>query len=195
MGNHQGGAHFILLAQAATMLACGRTTLYEYVKEGRLHLIHHGRHSVLALQEVDRLAADLAAEAGVELELAYPAFAREQEAAIPEWGESSRAWRHGITVERLREMMASGVCDICGAEAELELDHDHACCHSQPECGKCLRGAVCHRCNIGLARFNDDPALLRGAAEYLGPFHEGFLCLQKAAVYLERNQSRQHIAA
>ena len=90
MGN-RGGVHFISLAQAATMLACGRTTLYEYVKDGRLHLIHHGRHSVLAIQEVDRLATDLAAEAGVALELAYPAFAREQEAAIPEWGESGRA--------------------------------------------------------------------------------------------------------
>jgi len=63
-----GTVHFISLEQAALMLGCGRSTLYRlYIHTGDLHLIHHGRRSVVAVAEVNRLAAKLASKAGVIL--------------------------------------------------------------------------------------------------------------------------------
>jgi len=62
----QPPVHFVSMARAATVLGCGRSTLYQYVRSGDLHLVHHGRHSVLAVQEIDRLALRLATQAGVE---------------------------------------------------------------------------------------------------------------------------------
>jgi len=59
--------HFVSVARAAMMLGCGRSTLYRYVHSGDIHLVHHGRRSVVAVIEVDRLATKLAVEAGVEL--------------------------------------------------------------------------------------------------------------------------------
>jgi hypothetical protein len=68
----------------------------------------------------------------------------------------------------------NGVCAICGRNettryigpaergtrfAALSADHNHAT-------GK-ARGLLCRRCNSGLGHFNDDPALLMVALEYL----------------------------
>ncbi len=61
--------HFVSITEAGLMLGIGRTTIYDYVKAGDLHLVHHGRRSVVAVVEVDRLAARLAAAAGVDLGL------------------------------------------------------------------------------------------------------------------------------
>ena len=62
----EGGVHFVSVAQAALMLGCGRTTIYEYVRTGDIHLVHHGRRSVVSVREIDKLAYRLAFEAGVE---------------------------------------------------------------------------------------------------------------------------------
>lgn len=55
-----------------------------------------------------------------------------------------------------------GVCAICfsppGADA-LAIDH----CHTTGA----VRGLLCRSCNAGLGRYNDDPARLRRAADYL----------------------------
>lgn len=61
--------HFVSVAQAALILGCGRTTMYEYVRSDDIHLVHHGRRSVVAVVEIDRLAARLASEAGIDLDL------------------------------------------------------------------------------------------------------------------------------
>lgn len=54
-------------------------------------------------------------------------------------------------------------CAICGeraaADRRLEVDHDHATNR--------IRGLLCSKCNNGLARFRDDPNLLRIAIDYL----------------------------
>lgn len=46
------------------------------------------------------------------------------------------------------------------------IDHDHTCCPGQQSaCGRCIRGVLCRRCNHML--ITDNPATLRGLAEYL----------------------------
>ncbi len=63
----------------------------------------------------------------------------------------------------------NGVCAICG-QPETSREHgkevralavDH--CHENGH----VRGLLCQRCNHTLGRMNDDPSLLRRAADYL----------------------------
>jgi hypothetical protein len=61
-------------------------------------------------------------------------------------------------VERFVEAKASEQCIICGLPAEV-VDHDHIT--------KRIRGSLCHRCNMGLGHFRDNPELLELAAMYL----------------------------
>lgn len=56
----------------------------------------------------------------------------------------------------------NGVCPICRRPPKtrrLDIDHDHKT--------GLIRGLLTHRCNQGLQMFNDDPATLRRAADYL----------------------------
>ncbi len=73
--------------------------------------------------------------------------------------------RYNISVA-VYEAMMKGVdrkCMICNASEKdkdtLHIDHDHSD-------GK-IRGVLCVDCNHGLAKFQDDPVLLRKAANYL----------------------------
>lgn len=66
----------------------------------------------------------------------------------------------GVPVEEVKALLARGKCDLCGATANLCIDH----CHRRGS----LRGLLCGACNKGLGFFRDDPALLRKAARYLG---------------------------
>lgn len=61
-------------------------------------------------------------------------------------------------VERFVEAKSSEECIICGLPAEV-VDHDHIT--------KRIRGSLCHRCNMGLGHFRDNPELLELAAMYL----------------------------
>lgn len=61
-------------------------------------------------------------------------------------------------LERFVEAKSSKECIICGLPAEV-VDHDHT--------SKRIRGGLCHRCNMGLGLFRDDPELLEFAAMYL----------------------------
>jgi hypothetical protein len=70
--------------------------------------------------------------------------------------------RLGITdcesAERL--WSAPHVCQICGTQTgNFRIDHDH-------KTGK-VRGLLCHKCNVGIGYFLDDPALLMKAIQYL----------------------------
>lgn len=55
------------------------------------------------------------------------------------------------------------VCAICGTDkpgfVNWSADHNHASME--------LRGVLCHRCNIGLGHFGDNPHTLMAAATYL----------------------------
>jgi hypothetical protein len=75
-------------------------------------------------------------------------------------------WRtYRITVEDYEEMWdeQDGSCAICGEEfenhTEGKVDHNH-------KTGN-VRALLCNKCNTGLGDFNDDPSLLRAAADYI----------------------------
>jgi hypothetical protein len=71
-----------------------------------------------------------------------------------------------------------GVCEISGLPETsvskrtgkvypLAVDHDRTCCPGDRSCGKCLRGLIRRNLNVALGMFNDDPELLRAAADYI----------------------------
>lgn len=89
--------------------------------------------------------------------------------ATPEGKRKSREYhlgkKYGLTQEQYDEMLAAqgGGCWICRRpprpDIALHVDHDH-------ETGR-IRGLTCFRCNNALGDFNDDPALLARALDYL----------------------------
>lgn len=67
-------------------------------------------------------------------------------------------YRGVISDKNLKEIIAVGVCTICGEPGD-QVDH----CH---ETGQ-VRGLLCVNCNTGLGKFKDDPDLLEFARIYL----------------------------
>jgi hypothetical protein len=77
---------------------------------------------------------------------------------------SKRDWyqrRYGITIEDRERMFAAqdGICAICASAPAEHIDHDHRT--------GLVRALLCGRCNRGIGMFDDDPARLRDAADYL----------------------------
>ena len=77
------------------------------------------------------------------------------------------SYRYGITkadYDRMREAQGDS-CAICGDQQPgsrsrvWSVDH----CHATNR----VRGLLCHRCNMGLGYFKDDPERLRAAIKYL----------------------------
>jgi hypothetical protein len=72
---------------------------------------------------------------------------------------------YGISPEEYDALLTSqdGRCCICGADYPgangWHIDH----CHKTGV----VRGILCHRCNLGLGNFRDDPERLAAAIEYL----------------------------
>ena len=70
-----------------------------------------------------------------------------------------------LTIEEYETILKSqhGRCAICGTDQPgakgFAVDHDHFT--------EAIRGILCPRCNVGLGQFQDSPALLRKASEYL----------------------------
>ena len=88
----------------------------------------------------------------------------------PEKHRDIKLRRYGMSGEQYDEMLArqGGVCAICdrpetarhaGTVRALAVDHNH-------QTGR-TRALLCQRCNHTLGRMNDDPQLLRRAADYL----------------------------
>ena len=59
----------VTLEEAARRLGCGKTPVYQYVRSGDLHIVHHGKRSTIAVAELNHLATQLASEAGVPSDL------------------------------------------------------------------------------------------------------------------------------
>lgn len=83
--------------------------------------------------------------------------------------------KYGISLVRYNELLSEqgGGCAICeatkpgGRGRRFHVDHDHACCPGGRSCGKCVRGLLCHACNVGLGAFGDDVERLTSAMAYL----------------------------
>jgi hypothetical protein len=68
---------------------------------------------------------------------------------------------YGLTLAEIEQLKQaqSGRCQLCNRERPLVVDHKHGT--------KKVRGILCNPCNLGLGSFQDNPALLRLAADYL----------------------------
>lgn len=76
---------------------------------------------------------------------------------------------YGLTPEEYQKLcdVQENRCKICGEtppktssrKMKLAIDHSHKKGH--------IRGLLCHRCNLVLGNFNDDPHLFRQALVYL----------------------------
>jgi hypothetical protein len=81
-----------------------------------------------------------------------------------------------------------GRCLLCPCDITEKpyIDHDHKCCDTssgkRKTCGKCVRGLLCYRCNLGLGQFDDDVDRLRAAADYIERHRQ-------TAAYLEAHTS------
>jgi hypothetical protein len=74
--------------------------------------------------------------------------------------KSNRKYRiasYGLTQEQFASLLdaqqhACGMCHEVFEDGQLiHVDHDHACCQRKNRsCGKCIRGLLCHVCNIAL---------------------------------------------
>ena len=92
------------------------------------------------------------------------AYARTSPEVKARWNRVRRAKTYGLTLEEYDELVSRvTACEICGTDnpgpQDWHIDHDH-------RTGK-VRSILCHNCNLGLGHFQDDPARLRAAADYL----------------------------
>lgn len=101
---------------------------------------------------------------------------RARRAADPaKYSALNRMRRYGITQAQYDALLASqgGRCAICsatepgGKHGTWHIDHAHACCPGERSCGACVRGLLCHRCNIGIGHFADNTAVIAAALRYL----------------------------
>lgn len=105
---------------------------------------------------------------------------QQRNAARVDWRskQDQMRFRFGMNFDDYEAMLAAqdGGCAICKrppreGERRFAIDHDHSCCPGGygRTCGKCVRGLLCHRCNLGLGYLEGwyaehGPAALR----YLG---------------------------
>ena len=81
--------------------------------------------------------------------------------------------RFGIADRDAFTEAQGNVCAICGTDKpggphnRWAIDHDRWCCPDKVSCGQCIRGILCHPCNVGLGHFNEDPDRLIAAAFYV----------------------------
>lgn len=88
-----------------------------------------------------------------------------------------RAWqrktRCGLLPEDIERMLEAigHQCEICKDpinEKTARVDHDHDCCpEATKSCGLCIRGLICHRCNVGLGYFRESADNLAMAIDYV----------------------------
>lgn len=98
----------------------------------------------------------------------------EQIAKDQEYERKRSLARHGLTVEEYNRILESqgNCCAICkspepNGKGLWHIDHDHECCDSVHSCGNCIRGLLCHSCNVAVGLFNDDVSLIEKAIRYL----------------------------
>ena len=90
---------------------------------------------------------------------------------------SNRKYRiasYGLTQELFDSLLAAqqfacGMCHEPFGEGQLiHVDHDHTCCREKNRsCGKCIRGLLCHTCNIALGHIERRYAMARAYLDSL----------------------------
>ena len=85
--------------------------------------------------------------------------------------KSNRKYRissYGLSQEQFDRLLAAQLqtCGMCHEPFEqgqlIHVDHDHACCRGKNRsCGKCIRGLLCHTCNIALGHIERRFAMAR----------------------------------
>lgn len=82
-------------------------------------------------------------------------------------------YNYNLTLDQFNTMFAQQnyVCKLCKEKPnKICVDHDHKCCGGAQSCGKCVRGLLCYSCNIGIGNLQDNPILIRAAADYVENF-------------------------
>jgi recombination endonuclease VII len=85
--------------------------------------------------------------------------------------KSNRKYRissYGLTPEQFDRLLDAQqrTCGMCHEPFEegqlIHIDHDHACCRGKSRsCGECIRGLLCHTCNIALGHIERRYAMAR----------------------------------
>lgn len=82
--------------------------------------------------------------------------------------------QYGITAEQWDTLLETqnNSCAICfstepGRGTRFAVDHDHNCCSGPRSCGDCVRGLLCHNCNLMLGTANDSIESLESGINYL----------------------------
>jgi len=90
--------------------------------------------------------------------------------------------KYGLTIPAYNGILRSqnDACALCkeGPDNEIDyvdasdrtfwhIDHDHSCCDREGSCGTCVRGILCHACNvIHLPAYERFPDLLRAEPSF-----------------------------
>ena len=88
----------------------------------------------------------------------------------PEIGRRQRLKRYyGITLEDFERMSEeqNHCCAICNTHVDEARIHNNTFCVDHNHKTGEVRGLLCHYCNTALGKLQDNPALLRAAADYL----------------------------
>jgi hypothetical protein len=90
-----------------------------------------------------------------------------------DYNRKRRLSLYGLSGTSFDELLTEqrGHCAICATEDPgprgWHIDHDHACCPGIGSCGACVRGLLCHRCNLMLGNAKDSIETLERAVKYL----------------------------
>ena len=93
---------------------------------------------------------------------------RESKESRKKYNRKARISSYGLTEEQFDLILAAQnyACAMCcepfQAGQRIHVDHDHACCsRKNRSCGACLRGLLCHTCNIALGHIERRYAMAR----------------------------------
>lgn len=94
-----------------------------------------------------------------------------------------RLRKHHVPIERVRKLRDDPHCEVCGVDIVtpceprlghpserrplLVVDHDHSCCPGNKSCGGCIRGLICHSCNVAEGFLRGDPQRAYALADYM----------------------------
>lgn len=65
--------------------------------------------------------------------------------------------------------MSKNGCEVCGEKDQkvLCVDHDHSCCPGKNSCGNCIRGILCHSCNLAEGNLRSSLDLAEKMVSYI----------------------------